>query len=76
MTHQEVRKVVTLYYIERGYKSLSDACKKANVNYRVIDNMLNGRTEIKLPMINELVENLNEKFCIKLVEDKPLIVRR
>lgn len=76
MTHQEVRKVVTLYYIEQGYKSLSDACKCANVNYRVIDNMLNGRTEIKLPIINELVENLNEKYCVKLVDDKPLIVRR
>lgn len=76
MTHQEVRKVVTLYYIEQGYKSLNKACEEAKVNYRVIDNMLNGRTEIKLPIINELVENLNEKYCIKLVEDKPLIVRR
>lgn len=76
MTHQEVRKVVTLYYIEQGYKSLNKACEEAGVNYRVIDNMLNGRTEIKLPIINELVENLNEKFCIKLVDDKPLIVRR
>lgn len=76
MTHQELRKVVTLYYIEQGYKSLSSACKKANVNHRIIDNMLNGRTEIKLPMINELVENLNEKFCIKIIEKKPLITRR
>ena len=76
MNYKEVRKVVTLYYIKQGSKSLSDACKKANVNYRVIDNMLNGRTEIKLPIINELVENLNEKYCIKLVDEKPLIVRR
>lgn len=76
MTHQEVRKVVTIYYIEQGHKTLLDACKFAKVNYTVITNMLNGRTEIKLPIINELVENLNEKFCIKLVEDKPLIVRR
>jgi hypothetical protein len=76
MTHKEVRKVVTLYYIEQGYKSLNKACEDAGVNYRVIDNMLNGRTEIKLPIINELVENLNEKFTIKVIEDKPLIVRR
>ena len=76
MTHQEIRKAVTLYYIDQGHKSLSSACEKANVNYRIIDNMLNGRTEIKLPMINELVEKLNEKFCIKVIEDKPLIVRR
>ena len=76
MTHQEVRKTVTLYYIEQGYKSLRSACKKANDNHRIIDNMLNGRTEIKLPIINELVENLNEKFCIKEINGKPLIVRR
>ena len=76
MNHQELRKVVTLYYIKQGYKSLNKACEKAGVNYRIIDNMLNGRTEIKLPIINELVENLNEKFFIKLVSEKPLIVRR
>ena len=76
MTHQEVRKVVEMYRIEQGHKSISDACKHAGVNYTVITNMLSGRTEIKLPMINELVENLNEKFCIKVIEGKPLIVRR
>lgn len=76
MTHQEVRKAVTLYYIDRGYRSLSDACKCAGVNYRIIDNMLNGRTEIKLPIINDLVENLNDKFCIKIIDGKPLITRR
>lgn len=76
MTHQEVRKVVTIYIFEQGFKSFVDACKHAGVNYTVITNMLSGRTEIKLPMINELVENLNEKFCIKLVDGKPLIVRR
>ena len=76
MTHQEVRMELRSWIIKQGHKSLSSACEKANVNYRIIDNMLNGRTEIKLPMINELVENLNGKFCIKLVEGKPLITRR
>ena len=76
MTHQEVRKVVEMYRIEQGHKSLSDACKHAGVNYTVITNMLNGRTEIKLPIINDLVEKLNEKFCIKVIDGKPLIVRR
>lgn len=76
MTHQEVRKAVTLYYIDQGHKSLSSACKKANINYRIIDNMLNGRTEIKLPIINDLVEKLNDKFCIKEINNQPLIVRR
>ena len=76
MNYKEIRKVVTIYIFEQGFKSLSDACKHAGVNYTVITNMLNGRTEIKLPMINELVENLNEKFCIKVIEGKPLIVRR
>lgn len=76
MNYKEVRKVVEMYRIEQGHKSLSDACKHAKVNYTVITNMINGRTEIKLPMINELVENLNEKFCIKKIDGKPLIVRR
>ena len=76
MNYKEVRKVVTIYIFVQGFKSFSDACKVAGVNYTVITNMLSGRTEIKLPIINELVENLNEKFCIKLVEGKPLIVRR
>ena len=76
MNYKEVRKVVEMYRIEQGHKSLSDACKHAKVNYTVITNMLNGRTEIKLPIINELVEKLNEKFCIKVIEGKPLIVRR
>jgi len=76
MNHTELRKAVTLYYIEQGYKSLNKACEHAKVNYTSINNMLNGRTEIKLPMIKELVENLNEKFTIKEIEGKYLIVRR
>lgn len=76
MNHQEVRKEIMSWLPTQGVYSLTEATRIASVNYRVIDNMLNGRTEIKLPIINELVENLNEKYCIKLVEDKPLIVRR
>lgn len=76
MTHQEVRKVVMIYIFEQGFKSFAEACKFAKVNYTVITNMLSGRTELKLPIINELVENLNEKFCIKEINGKPLIVRR
>ena len=76
MNHQEVRKVVTIYIFEQGFKSFSEACKVAKVNYTVITNMLSGRTTLKLQIINGLVENLNEKFCIKLIDDKPLIVRR
>lgn len=76
MNYKEVRKVVTIYIFEQGFKSFAEACKHAGVNYTVITNMLSGRTEIKMPMINELVENLNEKFCIKKIDGKPLIVRR
>lgn len=76
MNYKEIRKVVTIYIFEQGFKSFADACKHTGVNYTVITNMLNGRTEIKLPIINDLVEKLNEKFCIKVIEGKPLIVRR
>ena len=76
MDYKELRKEVMSWLPTQGIYSVTEATRIANVNYNAVYNMLNGRTEIKLPIINDLVEKLNEKFCIKVIEDKPLIVRR
>lgn len=76
MDYKELRKEVMSWLPTQGVYSLTEATRIANVNYNAVYNQLYGRTEIKLPIINELVENLNDKYCIKLVDDKPLIVRR
>lgn len=76
MDYKQVRKVITIYYFEQNYKSLSDACKFANVNYRVFDNMINSRTTLKLYLIKEFVEKLNEKYTAKEIDGNLIIVRR
>ena len=76
MDYKELRKEVMSWLPTQGIYSVTEATRIANVNYNAVYNMLNGRTEIKLPIINDLVEKLNEKFCIKVIESKPLITRR
>jgi predicted HTH domain antitoxin len=76
MEYTQVRKAVTIYYFEQGFKSLSEACKFANVNYRTMDNMINGRTILKLYSIKELIEKLNEKFTAVEIDGQLIIVRR
>jgi hypothetical protein len=74
--HQQVKREVTIFYILQGLGSLLEACEKAKLNYMPIYNQLNGRTELKLYSIKELVEKINEKFTAVEVDGKLVITRR
>jgi hypothetical protein len=76
MDYKDLRKELMSWLPTQGIYTLTEATRIANVNYNAIYNQLNDRSEIKLSTINELVQNLNEKFCIKVIEGKPIIVRR
>ena len=76
INHQQAKREVTIFYIQQGLGNLLEACEKAGLNYMPIYNQLNGRTELKLYSIKELIEKLNEKFTAVEVEGKLIISRR
>jgi hypothetical protein len=74
--YQQARMEVTAYYIRQGKKNLLEACEGVEMNYTTIYNQLAGITALKLYLIKEFVEKLNEKYTAKEIDGNLIIVRR
>jgi hypothetical protein len=70
----EANKVFTTFIRLYGYKTLTDFCKKNNVNYPTIRHQLRGRHYIELNFINSAIQLVNPNYEMKILNNGQNII--